>query len=441
MVNERIQKLRDIMKEKNVDAYYIPTSDFHNSEYVSDYFKTRAYMSNFYGSAGFLLITQKEACLWTDARYFIIAANAIKDNEVKLMKMFEPNVPTLDEYIESHLDEIHTLGFDGRVVSANQMKHFKDRFDINFKCDEDLVDLFWTDRPELSKNKAFFMSEEYAGKSTNDKLKDIPRPSHADYVAHVKYHGFNDYRGGGHFSGRITAPIVAVGSIVLKALEKKNIYIGTHIKKCGNVVDQDFLEVEKEVKELSGKIIPVISNIEEDIQNEILKAKIEKDSIGGILQTAIIGLPVGLGQPWFSSVEGKIANAVFSIGGVKGIEFGSGFESARMTGSSWNDNMRIKDGKPSFETNHAGGILGGISNGNDIIFRIAIKPVPSIFKKQNTIDIFDNETEILIEGRHDICLCPRIIPVVEAMSAITLLDLFLQNKCSNFYKDKGISKL
>lgn len=173
MVNERIQKLRDIMKEKNIDAYYIPTSDFHNSEYVSDYFKTRAYMSNFYGSAGFLLITQKEACLWTDARYFIIAANAIKDNEVKLMKMFEPNVPTLDEYIESHLDEIHTLGFDGRVVSANQMKHFKDRFDINFKCDEDLVDLFWTDRPELSKNKAFFMSEEYAGKSTNDKLKDI----------------------------------------------------------------------------------------------------------------------------------------------------------------------------------------------------------------------------------------------------------------------------
>ena len=148
----------------------------------------------------------------------------------------------------------------------------------------------------------------------------------------------------------------------------------------------------------------------------------------------------GIGEPVFDKLDAELAKAMLSIGAVKGIEFGSGFESARMTGSSWNDNMCIKEGKPSFETNHAGGILGGISNGNEIVFRIAIKPVPSIFKKQNTIDIFDNETEILIEGRHDICLCPRIIPVVEAMTAITLVDLFLQNKCSNFYKSEGINK-
>ena len=173
MINERLRQLREIMKEKGVDAYYVPTSDFHNSEYVSDYFKARAYMSNFYGSAGYLLITQSEALLWTDARYFIIAANAIKDNEFKLMKMFEPDVPTLDEYIESHLDEIKTLGFDGRVVSANQYKHFKEKFDISFKTDEDLVDLIWNDRPSLSKEKAFFLDLKYSGKSTLDKLADI----------------------------------------------------------------------------------------------------------------------------------------------------------------------------------------------------------------------------------------------------------------------------
>lgn len=172
MINKRIQQLRKIMKEKNVDAYYIPTSDFHNSEYVSDYFKARAYMSGFYGSAGFLLITQKEACLWTDARYFIIAENAIQGSEIILMKMNEPNVLTFDEYIESH-DEIHTLGFDGRVVSANQFKHFQSRFDIKFKTDEDLVDLIWADRPALSSKKAFYFDEKYSGKSTQEKLKEI----------------------------------------------------------------------------------------------------------------------------------------------------------------------------------------------------------------------------------------------------------------------------
>lgn len=173
MINERLKELRRIMKEKNIDAYYIPTSDFHNSEYVADYFKCRAYMSGFNGSAGFLLITQNEACLWTDARYFIIAAKAIEGSEFKLMKMNELNVPTLDEYIETHLKENDTLGFDGRVVSANQFKHFKNRFHLNYKTDEDLVDLIWKDRPCLPKDKAFFMDLKYSGKSTLDKLSEI----------------------------------------------------------------------------------------------------------------------------------------------------------------------------------------------------------------------------------------------------------------------------
>ena len=183
MINKRIQKLRNLMKEKGIDAYYIPTSDFHNSEYVSDYFKARAYMSGFKGSAGFLLITQKEACLWTDARYFIIAANAIKGSEFKLMKMNEPGVPTLDEYIKMNLNENDTLGFDGRVVTATQFKHFKESFKLNFKCDEDLVGMIWEDRPALSDKKAFFMEEQYSGKKTSEKLEDIRKvmkEHHAD---------------------------------------------------------------------------------------------------------------------------------------------------------------------------------------------------------------------------------------------------------------------
>ena len=153
-------------------------------------------------------------------------------------------------------------------------------------------------------------------------LKKVMRPSHADYPAYIKYQGFNDYRGGGHFSGRITAAIVAVGSILIQALRDKGIYIGTHIKKCGNVIDKDFSVDAFEVQELLNKDFPVLENIEEDIKNVIKKAKDNNDSVGGILQTAIVGLPVGLGSEWFSSVEGKLANACFSIGGVKGIEFG-----------------------------------------------------------------------------------------------------------------------
>lgn len=173
MINERIQQLRAVMKEKNVDAYYIPTSDFHNSEYVSDYFKARAFISGFNGSAGYVLITQQQACLWTDARYFIIAAKAIEGSEVILMKMNEPNVPTIEEYIETTLPKNSTLGFDGRVVSASCFEKWKERFDLNYKTDEDLIDLIWKDRPCLSDKKAFFLSEKYCGKSTADKLKEI----------------------------------------------------------------------------------------------------------------------------------------------------------------------------------------------------------------------------------------------------------------------------
>ena len=173
-VNERIQALRALMKEKNITAVYIPTSDFHNSEYVGDYFKCRAYMTNFYGSAGVVLITQEKALLWTDARYFIIAANAIKDNEVILMKMAEEGVPTIEEYMCEHLHANDTLAFDGRVVSATLYKQWKELLpEVNFKSDEDLVGQIWTDRPELSNAPAWLLSEKYTGKSTAQKISEI----------------------------------------------------------------------------------------------------------------------------------------------------------------------------------------------------------------------------------------------------------------------------
>lgn len=173
MINERLKKLRSLMAERNIDAYFIPTSDFHNSEYVGSYFKCRSYISNFDGSAGVVLVTQQEAMLWTDARYFIIAANAIKGNEFKLMKMFEPGVPSLMEWLKSNLKKGSTLGFDGRVVSFAEYKAFRANLDVKLKSDEDLIDLIWTERPALSNKPVFLFEEKYAGLSTQQKLSDI----------------------------------------------------------------------------------------------------------------------------------------------------------------------------------------------------------------------------------------------------------------------------
>ena len=283
-----------------------------------------------------------------------------------------------------------------------------------------------------------------AVKNTSQKSGDYSnimnkfRPGHADFTFYQKY-GIRDYRGGGRSSGRETLARVAGGEIARMVLENylPSIKITASTVEVAGIkaTEYDESQIEKNSVRCADEKSAIL------MEEKIAEYRKQGESCGGIVECKISGMIAGLGEPVFDKLDAELAKTMLSIGAVKGIEFGSGFESARMTGSSWNDNMRIKDGKPSFETNHAGGILGGISNGNDIIFRIAIKPVPSIFKKQNTIDIFDNETEILIEGRHDICLCPRIIPVVEAMSAITLLDLFLQNKCSNFYKEEGISKL
>lgn len=257
-----------------------------------------------------------------------------------------------------------------------------------------------------------------------DSVKSVARPSHADYVAYEKYLGFNDYRGGGHFSGRITAAIVALGAILKKALEDKNIYIGTHIKQVGKVKDVDFNNHLQEIKTLQNKKFPVINDIEEEVIAEITKATKDGDSIGGILQTAITGLPIGLGDPWFSSVEGLIANACFSIGGVKGIEFGKGFDVVNETGKTFNDELYYENNKVYTRTNNNSGINGGITNSMPVVFNLAIKPTPSISIPQKTIDFVKQEnTTISITGRHDPAIIRRIGIVIDNLMAIVIADM------------------
>ena len=252
------------------------------------------------------------------------------------------------------------------------------------------------------------------------------RPSHADYVAHIKYGGFEDYRGGGHFSGRITAGIVAAGAIAIKALEKRNVHIATHILKCGSVTDSNFSDVHNEIELINKREFPVIGNIEDAMKAEILKARNNGDSVGGIVQTAVAGLPAGVGEPWFDSLEGMIAKAVFSIGGVKGVEFGAGFGFAGdgVYGSNINDSFFYDEDSVKTRTNNNGGINGGISNGMPVIFNTADKPTPSISKPQHTIDFIKKENIVMqVKGRHDPAIIRRICPVITAITAITIYDL------------------
>lgn len=267
-------------------------------------------------------------------------------------------------------------------------------------------------------------NENTSSKDYSD-IRSKARPGHADFAAFQKYHGFEDYRGGGHFSGRITAGIVAAGAIAISALRKKGIYIGTHILNCAGISDTEFSDVETDIKSINCKEFAVINDsVAEEMQNAIIKAKSEGDSVGGVLETAVIGIPSGLGEPWFDSVEGMLSHALFSIPAVKGIEFGSGFKMADMLGSEANDAFCIKNGKVETETNNNGGINGGITNGMPILFRMAVKPTPTISKLQKTVDfINEKETEINAFGRHDPCIIHRARVVVDSITAIVLCDM------------------
>ncbi len=256
-------------------------------------------------------------------------------------------------------------------------------------------------------------------------LKDKPRPSHADYTAGIKYGGYQDHRGGGHFSGRITAALVAAGAIVECALESKGIYIGTHIKRIAGICDRDFSDHKADITELSDLLFPVLdADSAQEMQKHIEACASEGDSTGGTLETAIIGVPAGVGEPWFDTLESQISHILFSIPAVKGVEFGAGFSFSDMRGSEANDPFCIIDEKICTRTNNNGGINGGISNGMPIIFRTAVKPTPSIFKEQDTVSISKMEnTRLCINGRHDPAIVHRARAVVDACTAIAIADM------------------
>lgn len=262
-----------------------------------------------------------------------------------------------------------------------------------------------------------------------EKIKKIMRPSHADLTGHIKYNGFNDYRGGGHFSGRLTAPIVFAGAISKQVLETKGIVIGSHIKRIGNTEDDSFDYVgldEEFLRGILNKTFPVINNdAGVTMQNDIIKAKEDNDSLGGIVECGVINIPSGIGDPFFDSVESTLSHLLFSVPAVKGVEFGAGFDFARMKGSSANDEFYIDDSrKVRTYSNNNGGILGGITNSMPLIFRVAFKPTPSIGKLQRTVDLSSEEnTTIKIDGRHDPCIVQRAVPVVEAVTAMGILEL------------------
>lgn len=261
-----------------------------------------------------------------------------------------------------------------------------------------------------------------------DNLKDCPRPGHADYTAQVKYGGFQDTAGGGHFSGRLTAPLCIAGGLCKQWLEEMGIQISAHILAIGECGDNYFDPMDPEVESVPADFPVLNPEARKAMRNVIAEAKAVGDSVGGIVECAITGLPAGIGEPMFGGVESRIAQIVYGIPAVKGIEFGIGFDCACVPGSASNDAFAILDGKIVTETNNAGGILGGITNGMPVIFTTAFKATPSISCPQNSVSLHKGESqELVVTGRHDPCIVPRAVPVVEAAAAIAVYDMILGN--------------
>ncbi len=258
-------------------------------------------------------------------------------------------------------------------------------------------------------------------------LLNRPRPGHADYTADVKYNGYQDFRGGGHFSGRLTAPLCVAGALCLQFLESKDIHIAAHISSVGTVEDYRIEKWSDKIAAVSGKKFPVINDAAgERMIKEIENARAHGDSVGGVIECGAFGVPAGLGDPMFDGVENRISAAVFAVPAVKGIEFGSGFAGAGLKGSENNDSFVFENGKVITKTNNHGGILGGITSGMPVIFRVAVKPTPSIAVEQQTVNLTTGANEkIIVRGRHDPCIVPRAVPVIEAVCAMVLCDYML----------------
>lgn len=263
--------------------------------------------------------------------------------------------------------------------------------------------------------------------SDYNNIMDTPRPSHADFSGAMRYNGFNDVAGGGHFSGRLTAPLCFAGAVCMQILEDMGVNVQAHILSIKNVKDDNFNPINIENLEIGKKEFPVINDEKGvEMKAEIEKARLDADSVGGIIECAVTGVKAGFGDPMFDGIENQLAKNIFGIPAVKGIEFGNGFLATTLYGSENNDDFCIVDGEIKTVTNNSGGINGGISNGMPILFDVAIKPTPSIYKKQNSVSVSEKtEKELQIEGRHDPCIVPRAVPVIEAVTAITMLDIML----------------
>lgn len=264
--------------------------------------------------------------------------------------------------------------------------------------------------------------------SDYEELKDRPRPGHADYTAQIKYAGYQDAAGGGHFSGRLTAPMCIAGGLCKQWLEAKGIRIGAHIVSIAGITDEPvYLDWVHPQLDLINKDFPVLNpEAGQKMREAIASARSEGDSVGGLIECVVTGLPAGIGDPMFDGMESRIAQIVYGIPAVKGLSFGTGFSGSYMLGSENNDAFAVKDGRIVTETNHCGGILGGITTGMPLVFEAAIKPTPSISKQQQTISLMNMQTRTLqVKGRHDPCIVPRAVPVIEAAAAIAIFDAIM----------------
>ncbi len=307
--------------------------------------------------------------------------------------------------------------------------------------------------PRKEKDEFSVLSGVYEGKTTgtpicivipnrDTKSKDYGeilkkcRPSHADFTALCRFGGFSDPRGGGHFSGRITAALVAAGAVAISALRDMGITVASHISYVSNISDREFCEITADCEKLNGSQFAVLDDAAgEEMKKAILSAKADGDSVGGTVETVVTGLPAGMGEPWFDTVEGVLAHALFSVPAVKGVEFGAGFGITKMRGSEANDPFRIEDGKVVTETNNSGGVQGGITNGMPVLFRTAIKPTPTIAKEQNTVDIENMQnTTLSAAGRHDPCIVHRARVVIDSITALTICDMLAEKYGTDWYK-------
>ena len=267
-----------------------------------------------------------------------------------------------------------------------------------------------------------------------DQLRHIMRPGHADYSGKIRYGGFNDYRGGGHFSGRLTAPLVFAGAVASQMLASKGVVIGSHILRVADVTDASFSplgESAETLQALKAETLPVLDKEKAvKMEERIVAAKNDLDSVGGVIECMVTGLPAGLGDPFFDSVESCLSHMMFSVPAIKGIEFGDGFSLTGLRGSQANDAFYYdQEGVVKTKTNHNGGINGGITNGMPLVFRLAVKPTSSISQTQDTIDTDTQENcQLVIKGRHDPCIVQRAVPVIEAAAAWAILDVWLSTK-------------